>query len=98
MSVGEANRSSFDTSTVCDRYEQLRRIAFGESLLPEDRVGLLLFLRFGMWRWACSVDAMTIERKRRLTTAATLSVPTRRAIVVYLLAQVAMATNRGRVQ
>ncbi len=98
MRQREASRSVFDTSAVCDRYERLRRVAFGESLAPEYRHGLLLFLRCGMWCWACSVDASTTENQHRPTTATTLSVPTRRTIAIHLLAQVAMATNRGRVQ
>lgn len=98
MSHSDASRTVFDTSTVCDRYERLRAVAFGQSLAPEDRYGLLMLLRFGMWQWACNVEASPIEHHCRPNATSTSSVSAGQEIVIRLLAQVAMATHPGRVQ
>jgi len=54
-------------SIVPAHYERLRGAALGEALQPEARGGLALFLRRGMWAWACALDgtnglpAMTLQ-------------------------------------
>lgn len=49
--------TSFDRNWIRSRYEELRKGALGEAIMPEARNGLVLILRCGMWRWAQSLMA-----------------------------------------
>ena len=84
--------------TPLERYERLRRIGAGEASESQYRDGLVLFLRQGMWRWACALDGRHTDTPYLATAAGTLSVPAQRTVVIHLLAQVAMATSSRRFQ
>ena len=50
--MGAAANPSTELSPAVARYETLRMAMLGETLPPEARGGLFLFLRRGMWGWA----------------------------------------------
>lgn len=82
---------------ILTRYEVLRRAATGEPLPPEDRSGLALFLRRGMWAWA---KALTIENAQildSLSSSSSKASHENRAII-QVFAAMALTSNNGRAQ
>ena len=83
---------------VVPQYEALRNAALGNTLPPEARSGLLLFLRRGMLGWARAmvrVDACPPQQPRRETSLSFPSGEESRA-VIYIFAALAMhAEHRG---
>jgi hypothetical protein len=60
---------SFDLVPLASRYETLRRAALGEPVSPEDRSGLGLFLRRGMWGWARALMVQASQQPLRHSPA-----------------------------
>jgi hypothetical protein len=58
-----AKNHSAEPGNVIGQYETLRKAALGDALPPEARAGLMLFLRRGMWGWACAL-ATTMATKQ----------------------------------
>jgi len=50
-------------SVISSQYEKLRTAALSGTLAPEDRCGLALFLRRGMWGWARALTSVTTVPK-----------------------------------
>jgi len=98
LSSRQAIGALFDSTTIFERYERVRRIGAGEVAEPQYRDALALLLRQGMLRWAGAVDGCRPNKPHRPTAADTLSVAAQRTIVIHLLAQVVMATPKGRIQ
>lgn len=98
LSSREPVGALFESSTVFERYERVRRIGAGEVPGPQYCDGLALLMRQGMLRWAGVVDGCRPNNRHRPTPADALSVAAQRTIVIHLLAQVVMATPKGRIQ
>lgn len=84
---------------VTSRYEVLRAAGLGLAVTPEQRSGLSVFLRGGMWAWACAVirpvalSART-EPRRRAQRPGRVNVDP----AVQLLASMAMNITQGVAQ
>jgi hypothetical protein len=50
-----ADNDSAESGSVIAQYETLRKAALGDALPPDARAGMMLFLRQGMWGWACAL-------------------------------------------
>jgi hypothetical protein len=69
--------------------------ALGEALPPTARIGLMLFLRRGMWGWAQTLAAE--GHVQQSVASRTPPVPrNERTAVVYVLATMAMSTPERR--
>jgi hypothetical protein len=92
--------SSTPSPTIVAQYETLRSAMLGEALHPDDRSGLIVFLRHGMWEWARTLTLGTRCQEPLHVSPGSLSdpvTPDERRAVIHLLAAMAMTINdRGR--
>lgn len=98
LSYREAVGAFCESTTVFERYERVRRIGADEMAESQYRDGLVLLVRQGMLRWARAVDGCEATDPYHANPVDALAVPAQRMIVIHLLAQVAMATRKGRFQ
>lgn len=83
-------------SAVAAQYETLRRAALGESLPPEARSGLMLFLGRGMWGWARTLGAESVRIEPSPAPSPSPTAPSEREAVIHVLAAMAITTcNRS---
>lgn len=85
-------------SGVVPQYEALRNAALGNTLPPEARSGLLLFLRRGMWGWARVLATPGANPPEQAKREASLSFPAAEEsrTVIHIFAAMAMnAEHRG---
>ena len=93
--TGRLGRGLPEPDSLAVRYEALRKAGLGEPVPPEDRTGLVIFLRRGMWGWARALaPSTTPQRSVRLPSASATPLKPRAAI--QLLAAMAMNSNHGR--
>ena len=57
-----AKNNPAEPGIVVSQYETLRKAALGDALPPDARAGLMLFLRRGMWGWACALATTMTPR------------------------------------
>ncbi len=85
-----------DPVPLAARYETLRRAALGEPVSPEDRSGLGLFLRRGMWGWARALVVHAVQQPPRPSPASpTLGCQEQRALI-QAFAAMALGFNKER--
>ncbi len=79
------------------QYEELRSAALGSALPPRARSGLMLFLRRGMWGWACVVGAAPdAPREPAWTSPAAPPAQGGSSAVVHALAAIATSNQDRR--
>ena len=78
---------------VVAQYEALRGAVLGESLPPEARAGLLLFLRRGMCGWARAVATMCAPQRPTGSRPPNWTIPEEHRAVVYILAAMVINSN-----
>ena len=93
-----ATLSAESSTAMAARYEALRAAGFGDSLPPEARSGLTLFLRRGMWGWARALTAAPrASQEQTWPSSAPLSIMhDGRSSIVRLLASIAVGSNDDR--
>lgn len=97
--VGLSATAAVHETDAASRYEVLRVAGLGRALTPEQRSGLPIFLRRGMWAWASAVvrpvavSARTVPRRRTQRPRRTNADP-----AVQLLASMAVNITQGVVQ
>lgn len=96
MKPVDMQRCSAHSSTAAARYETLRRAALGEALPPQERSGLLLFVRRGMWGWTRALAAARTPREPVSAPAQGGTVPCEQRPVVHIFAAMAMYANDRR--
>ena len=92
-------RSSTPALTIVAQYETLRSAMLGEALPPDARSGLIILLRHGMWRWACTPTLGTPGWEPLHVAPSFASNPTEpgeRRAVIHLLAAMATTINDRR--
>jgi hypothetical protein len=88
-----------EASTVTAQYETLRRAALGEPLPPDARLGLLLFLRRGMWAWTQAlVVAARVQPPPTRSPASVSSSPNQRREVSQVFAAMALSSHHRSAQ
>jgi hypothetical protein len=82
---------------ITSQYEILRRAGLGESLPPEARGGLALFLYRGMWGWARTLLAADAPRQQPASIICHCPrQPSERSSAIHLFAALAMYPNERR--
>jgi hypothetical protein len=84
---------SMTPSTVVAQYEKLRMAALGEPLAPEDRNGLVVFLRRGMWGWARALATVGVAQPARSPSSSSRAPQS--AGIVHVFAAMALACTNG---
>ena len=87
---------SVPSSTVADRYETLRMAALGKPLPPEARSGLMFLLSRGLWGWARTLAAPSIQREPTPAPSSNPTAPCERKAVIHVLAALAITTPDRR--
>jgi hypothetical protein len=93
MTPGETEKQSTAASTLVAQYETLRMAGLGEALPLEARSGLMLFLRRGMWSWACRLAGESARQEPVPVSRSAPGEPGERSAVVYVLAAMARKIN-----
>lgn len=83
-------------SLAVTQYEALRSTALGETLAPDARRGLVLFLRRGMWGWAQALVAASAPPSATGASASIATASVERRAVIRLVAALAMHTINPR--
>ncbi|MBF0503263.1 MAG: hypothetical protein HQM09_24290 [Candidatus Riflebacteria bacterium] len=83
---------------VLARYEKLRLAALGELLPPEERSGLGLFLRQGMWAWVRTLSADKARKNTTCPHSSTSIASHRHEAVIQIFAAMVLNTNYRRAQ
>lgn len=78
---------------VVTQYETLRRAVFGDTLPPEARAGLLLFLRRGMCGWARAMATMSAPQRPTGCRPPNWKMPEEHRAVVHIFAAMAINPN-----
>lgn len=95
MKAGAENKCD---PAILTRYEVLRRAATGEPLQPEDRGGLALFLRRGMWSWAKALTIENVQILDSLSSSSCSKVSHENRAIIQVFAAMATTSNNGRAQ
>ena len=88
----------FPANAVASQYEALRMAALGEPLPPESRIGLLLFLRRGMWGWAGALAGARALQQPTRSPLPSLTTPHHQKALIQVFAAVALDSNHRRAQ
>src|SRR5262249_55789107 len=83
-----------DSTLLASRYETLRRAALGEAVPPEDRSGLVLLLRRGIWGWAQALIVDTPRQPARPSSVGSALGFQQRQIVIQVFAAMALGFNK----
>jgi hypothetical protein len=87
-----AKKNAADASIAVTQYETLRAAALGGALPPEARVGLMLFLYAGMWRWVRAVTEFRECERPTVSRPSDWKAPEEHRSVIHLLAAIAVPT------
>lgn len=86
---------SLEPAQAASRYETLRMAALGEPVPPEDRSGLVLVLRRGMWGWARALaNTLTPQQTTRSSSTSTTATQPQKE-VIQIFAAMALHSNIG---
>lgn len=83
-------------STVTEQYERLRAATLGEGVPLEGRSGLVLFLRRGMWGWACAAAVRSSPPVATRASFARSRTDGEQRAVIHLFAAMAMRSTNPR--
>ena len=86
--------TSLESTEMASRYERLRRAALGEPVAAEDRSGLGLLLRRGVWGWARVLLTDTPGQSARPSSAGSAPGPHQQQAVIQVFAAMAMGFNK----
>jgi hypothetical protein len=84
------------SSEIITQYETLRSVALGETLPPEARSGLFLFLHRGMWGWFRTLAAAAVRPEPPPARSTIPAEPFEHRAVIHVFAAMAMAINDRR--
>ena len=87
-----AKKNAADASIAVTQYETLRAAALGGALPPEARLGLMLFLCTGMWRWVRAVTEMRAFERPAASRSSNWKAPEEHRTVIHLFAAIAVPT------
>ena len=87
-----AKKTAADASIAVTQYETLRAAALGGALPPEARVGLMLFLYTGMWRWVRTVAELSACERPTASRPSDWKAPEEHRSVIHLFAAIAVPT------
>lgn len=82
-----------ETGSVIAQYETLRKAALGDVLPPDARAGMMLFLRRGMWGWACALAAARATRQPAGPRPTDWNPPEQCRRAVFIFAAMAVGTT-----
>jgi hypothetical protein len=88
-----ANNNSAELSIAVTQYETLRRSALGDTLPPEARAGLMLFLRRGMWGWARALATQGAPERPTSSGPSNWKVPEECRTVIHIFAAMTIRAN-----
>jgi hypothetical protein len=90
-----AEKLSTVASAAVAHYETLRMAMLGEPLSLEARGGLIVFLRRGMWGWACTLPVGSFRQEPLPVQRSDPAEPCAARAIVYVLAAMTMKINDG---
>ncbi len=96
MRPDAAPQCSPTPSLAVTQYEALRTTALGETLAPDARSGLVLFLRRGMWGWAQALAAASAPSPSKGAPMSIATASDERRAVIRVFAALARHTTDQR--
>lgn len=95
MSSSPADGRTAVSPSVRDTYERLRVAALGQPIPPNDRAGLSVLLRQGMWAWARAISVAEIPVRPAPPATPRPPFSDQQRTVIQILATLAMSASRG---
>jgi hypothetical protein len=85
-----------ESTEIVEKYEALRTAGFGQALPIEERSGLAILLRRGMWAWAKALNPIAAVQQQTCEPALRSTTPRQHSVAIQIIAAMAMRANDRR--